>query len=126
VHFPYPVLGGIEDGRNGTNGEVRLGFQRFAELPAEIRIQIWEMELRRPKFIEVQFDCGISRARFVGASTRQWSSVLLGVWRESRDVAIAFAVLEKEGEKVSFLVPKKRRSTLAPLILSERMVGMHG
>ena len=68
-----------------------------------IRLQIWETELRRPNFIEVQLHSGIWGAGFEGASTRLWSSALQGVCRESRNVAIAFAALE-EGEKVHFWI----------------------
>lgn len=92
VEFPVPVRKGWKSeetegggGKAGKNEE-REGFELFSLLPTEIRTQIWESEIRRPKFIEAQVSTAYGKPAFVGHCTKR--SPLLSACRESREIAL--------------------------------------
>ena len=97
VEFAYPVSRGPRRGPV-AHSAVADSFIYFTFLPLELRLQIWEMELKRPKFIETQFSSQFYSPTFVGACTR--GSSLLSVCRESRELALC--------EDFAYLTPTQR------------------
>jgi hypothetical protein len=97
TEFPYPVSKGSlpsPDSQSVTDSS----FIYFTFLPLELRLQIWEMELKRPKFIEAQFSSQFYSPTFAGSCTR--GSPLLSVCRESRERALC--------EDFAYLTPTQR------------------
>jgi hypothetical protein len=96
--FPFPVM----KGETRTSAEeipfIDNSFIYFQFLPAELRLQIWDLELRRPKLIEAKFSSQFSAPTFVGGCTR--GSPLLYACRESREQALSLPY--------SFLTPVQR------------------
>jgi hypothetical protein len=62
-------------------------FTKFCLLPPEIRLQIWETAFDLPRFIEAQFITESHSPVFINSES---AHVLLGVCRESREIAQAF------------------------------------
>jgi len=96
ANFPFPVTSGTN--YTGELSFLESSFIYFQFLPAEIRLEIYELELRRPKFIEAQFSSQFCSPTFVGNCTR--GTPLLYVCREARDVALR--------HEYSFLTPAQR------------------
>jgi hypothetical protein len=84
VPFPYHITNGAPAEEKSF---LESSFIYFAFLPIELRLQIWEIELRRPKFIEAQLSSQFYSPTFVGACTR--GPALLSVCRESRELALS-------------------------------------
>jgi hypothetical protein len=61
-------------------------FPQFSNLPPELRIQIWELALYVPKFIEAQFCTQFFQPAFVNCGQH---NILFSVCHESRAVALA-------------------------------------
>lgn len=78
VPFPFPI----------SLGKKIKTFPQFPSLPPEIRIQIWELALLVPRFIEAQFCMQFYQPAFVNYVDR---SVLVSVCHESRAIALASA-----------------------------------
>ncbi|KIN04796.1 hypothetical protein OIDMADRAFT_177160 [Oidiodendron maius Zn] len=96
--FPYPVTMGPRRGPDAQSPVTESSFIYFTFLPLELRLQIWEMELKRPKFIEAQFSSQFYSPTFVGSCTG--GSPLLSVCRESRELALC--------EDFAYLTPTQR------------------
>lgn len=95
--FPYPVSCRHTQ-RPDQSPVIESSFIYFGFLPLELRLQIWEMELKRPKFIEAKFSSQFYSPTFVGSCTR--GSALLSVCRESRELALC--------QEFAFLTPTQR------------------
>ncbi|KUJ14164.1 uncharacterized protein LY89DRAFT_751893 [Mollisia scopiformis] len=67
VEFPVMVQKGINR-MVWEEKKVGAGFLLFSGLPTEIRIQIWESEVRRPRVIEAQYSIGYGIPTFIGGS----------------------------------------------------------
>lgn len=96
----FPVK--ISRTRRGEEEEksfMETSFIYFQFLPIELRLQIWGLELERPKIIEAQFSGMYGAPCWVENCLK--GSALRGVCRESREVALG----EKEKE---VLVPMQR------------------
>ena len=78
TRFPFP----ISSTKNSKT------FPQFSRFPPEIRIQIWELALLLPKFIEAQFCTEFYQPSFVNYVDRP---VLVSVCHESRAIALASA-----------------------------------
>lgn len=80
--FPVPIHEGhmVKQTKNATE------FPSFPELPTEIRIQIFKMEIRRPRVIEARYSRVTGTATFIGSSAT-WSPLLI-TCRESREIAL--------------------------------------
>lgn len=93
VEFPYQVSRGPHKDIDTRSALAESSFIYFGFLPLELRLQIWEIELKRPKFIEAQFSSQFYSPTFAGSCTR--GSALLSVCRESRELALyeEFALL---------------------------------
>ncbi|PSS23100.1 hypothetical protein M430DRAFT_33687 [Amorphotheca resinae ATCC 22711] len=85
-------------GTSSTSSSSSSSFIYFPFLPLELRLQIWELALQRPRFIEAQFASQFYAPTFVGPCTR--GSPLLAVCRESRECALC--------EDFAFLTPTQR------------------
>lgn len=88
AEFPIPIsksASQLEKVESPTFME--SSFIYFQFLPAELRLQIWDIELHRPKIIEAQFSTQFGAPAFVGGCTR--GSPLLYVCRESREQALS-------------------------------------
>ena len=96
--FPYPVTMGPRRGPDAQSPVTESSFIYFTFLPLELRLQIWEMELKRPKFIEAQFSSQFYSPTFVGSCTG--GPPLLSVCRESRELALC--------EDFAYLTPTQR------------------
>ena len=94
--FPFPVSTGSSEPKKLSFLE--SSFMYFQFLPVEIRLEIYELELRRPKFIEAQFSSQFCSPTFVGNCTR--GTPLLYVCKEARDVALR--------HEYAFLTPSQR------------------
>jgi hypothetical protein len=87
--FPFP----ISSTKNSKT------FPQFSRFPPEIRIQIWELALLLPKFIEAQFCTDFYQPSFVNYVDRP---VLVSVCHESRAIALASAPDIKSLKALSF------------------------
>lgn len=104
--FPYPVSRDpirrdADEALTSSPSSSLAGnssFIYFEFLPVELRMQIWETELKRPKFIEAQFSSQFYSPTLVGACTR--GSALLFVCRESRELALC--------QDFAYLTPTQR------------------
>jgi hypothetical protein len=83
-------------------------FPQFSNLPPEIRLQIWELALLVPKFIEAQFCTQFYAPAFVNCAQRD---VLFSVCHESRAVAFALA---PDIKSLPALTLRSNRSYYAP------------
>jgi hypothetical protein len=99
AEFPFPVTSGPSK-RTEELSFLDSSFIYFTFLPIELRLQIWEIELKRPKFIEAQFSSQIYSPTFIGSCTR--GSALLSVCRESRELALSMDDIYK------YLTPEQR------------------
>lgn len=98
--FPIPVVTRVPQMAMEETSFLDSSFIYFPFLPVELRLQIWEIELRRPKFIEAQFSSQIYSPTFTGCCTR--GSALLSVCKESRELALSM------DEVYRYLTPKQR------------------
>jgi len=98
TEFPFPICKGPSQALAEELSFIECSFIYFQFLPAELRLQIWDIELHRPKFIEGQFSSQFSSPTWVGGCTR--GSPLLYVCRESREQALSLPY--------SFLTPMQR------------------
>jgi len=96
AEFPFPVTTGSHQAKELSFLE--SSFIYFQFLPAEIRLEIYELELLRPKFIEAQFSSQFYSPTFVGNCTR--GTPLLYVCKEAREVALR--------HDYAFLTPTQR------------------
>jgi len=94
--FPFQVTTGTREIKELSFLE--SSFMYFQFLPVEIRLEIYELELRRPKFIEAQFSSQFCSPTFVGNCTR--GTPLLYVCKEARDVALR--------HEYTFITPTQR------------------
>jgi hypothetical protein len=76
--FPFPI----------SSTKNSKPFPQFSRFPPEIRIQIWELALLLPRFIEAQFCTQFYQPSFVNYVDRP---VLVSVCHESRAIALASA-----------------------------------
>jgi hypothetical protein len=76
--FPFPV----------SKARDLKSFPLFPLLPAEIRLQIWELALYAPKFIEAQYCLEWHQPTFVGIRPE----ALLSVCLESREIALSLSM----------------------------------
>jgi hypothetical protein len=76
--FPYPI----------SKARDLKSFILFPLLPTEIRLQIWELALYAPKFIETQYSLEWHQPTFVGIRPE----ALLSVCLESREVALSLSL----------------------------------
>ena len=95
--FPFPVSSALTCTRTPDAPIITSSFIYFQLLPVELRLQIWEIELKRPKFIEAQFSSQFYSPTFIGPCTR---NPLLSVCKESRELALC--------EDFAFLTPSQR------------------
>jgi hypothetical protein len=76
--FPFPI----------SKSRDLKSFPLFPLLPTEIRLQIWELALYAPKFIEAQYCLEWHQPTFVGIRPE----ALLSVCLESREVALSLSL----------------------------------
>jgi hypothetical protein len=86
AEFLFPITTGRSTPRDGVSF-LDSSFLYFTFLPIELRLQIWEIELRRPKLIEAQFSSQFYSPTFIGRCTR--GSALLSVCKESRELVLS-------------------------------------
>lgn len=78
TYFPVRALIGWKskemeagEGKAGKEAGKRGVFELFSFLPTEIRIQIWESEIRRPKVTKAQISATYGNPTFVGHCTKR-------------------------------------------------------